>query len=218
MLFRHYILTTTLENRLKSFLVRLLQVLWVIGFAVVLGGIFANIAFYNELPAAVFGACAWLIFFAVIQYLLFATLDPRALFDGSIVPNNKGGITRRSFAIGIATSLALVVISGVITKLYLTYQDNQKLEAGSDIDFYSEILTESTYRHDFTDCYYTEEDKPKKADVQQIARNLENKGVVGLNILVEIADRNDKIGEAFRCAIREDMSIDEMATIAGIDY
>ena len=164
---------------MKSFLVRLFQVLWIIGFTVVLGGIFANIASYNELPAAVFGACVWLIFFAVIQYLLFATLDPRALFDGSMMPNNKGGITRRSFAIGIATSLALVVISGVTAKLYLNYQDNKKLEAGSDIDFYSEILTEITYRHDFTDCYYTEEDKPKKADLQQIAKNLENQGVVG---------------------------------------
>ena len=94
-------------------------------------------------------------------------------------------------------------------------QKNAKIEKlNKDI----EILTEITYRHDFTDCYYTEEDKPKKADVQQIAKNLENQGVVGLNILVEIADRNDKIGEAFRCAIWEDMSIDEIATIAGIDY
>lgn len=203
---------------LKSFLVRLLQVVWIIGFVAVLWSLYASIALYGEILLVISSVCIWIIFFAVIQYLIFSTLDPRALFDGSIMPNSKSSINRRWLAIGFAASLGLAVIGGITGKMYYTYEYNQKIKAGSDTSFYKEVLTDIAYSNVPTDCEDNEEDPPKKADLQRLVSNLKSQGVVGLNILVKIAERNDNIGNALRCAIRDYKSIDEIATIADIDY
>lgn len=211
-------LTTVLESALKSFLVRLFQVIWIAGFLIILGIIFANISFYGELSSAIFGAFAWLVFFAVIQYLIFSNLDPRALFDGTLMPDSKNSINRGLFSILVGVGLSLSILSGIAAKFYHSYQYNQKIEAGNDIEFYSEILESISYSYEPTDCYMEDENPPKKEDLQRTAMSIEKQGISGLNILVTISRRNDSIGNALRCEIRDDVGIENIAAIADIKY
>lgn len=203
---------------MKSFLVRLFQVLWIAGFLIVLGVIFANISFYGELSSAIFGAFAWLVFFAVIQYLIFSNLDPRALFDGTLMPDSKISINRGLFSTLVGVGLALSILSGIAAKLYLDHQYNQKIEAGNDIGFYKEALGDIAYSYEPTDCYTENDNIPKNEDLRKIARDLDRQGVNGLNILVTISKRNDDIGNAIRCTIRDDVNVEDIAKGAGIKY
>lgn len=207
-----------MESALKSFLVRLFQVLWIAGFLIVLGVIFANISFYGELSSAIFGAFAWMVFFAVIQYLIFSNLDPRALFDGTLMPDSKISINRSLFSILVGVGLSLSILSGIAAKFYHSYQYNQKIEAGNDVGFYKEALDDIAYSYEPTDCYTEDNETPKREDLQKIARDLDKQGINGLNILVVISRRNDDIGNALRCAVMDDVSIEDIAIIAGIKY
>lgn len=211
-------LITVVESALKSFLVRLFQVVWVAGFLIILGVIFANISFYNELSSAIFGAFAWMVFFAVVQYLIFSNFDPHALFDGTLMPDSKISINRSLFSILVGVGLSLSILGGIAAKFYHSYQYNQKIEAGNDVGFYKEALDDIAYSYEPTDCYTEASENPKKEDLQQIARDLDKQGINGLNILMVISRRNDDIGNALRCAIMDDVSIEDIAIIAGIKY
>lgn len=211
-------LITVLEGALKSFLVRLFQVVWIAGFLIILAIIFANTSSFNELPSTIFGSFAWLVFFAVIQYLIFSNLDPRALFDGTLMPDSKISINRGLFSILVGVGLSLSILSGIAAKFYHSYQYNQKIEAGNDVGFYKEALDDIAYSYEPTDCYTEDGETPKREDLQKIARDLDKQGINGLNILMVISRRNDDIGNALRCAIMDDVSIEDIAIIAGIKY
>jgi len=71
---------------LKSFIVRLLQVIWVLSSVIAVIAVIVNIfdGYLDGITGSIFGFLVWSIFLIIIQYLIFAKLDPRYLFDGSL--------------------------------------------------------------------------------------------------------------------------------------
>lgn len=71
---------------MRAFVIRLLQVIWVLSAVIAVIAIIAH-AFNGDLygvTGTIFGFFVWSILLIVIQYLTFAKLDPRYLFDGSL--------------------------------------------------------------------------------------------------------------------------------------
>ena len=71
---------------MKSFIIRLLQVIWVLSAIFATFGIIAHSfdGYLEGLAVTVFSFFAWSVFLIVFQYLIFAKLDPRRLFNGSL--------------------------------------------------------------------------------------------------------------------------------------
>lgn len=71
---------------MKSFIIRLLQVIWILSAAFALIATVVNIlnVYFDSVPGIIGGFFGWSIFLMIIQYLIFAKLDPRYLFDGSL--------------------------------------------------------------------------------------------------------------------------------------
>ena len=71
---------------MKSFIIRLLQVIWILSATFSLIAIVVNIlnVYFDSVPGIIGGFFGWSIFLMIIQYLIFAKLDPRYLFDGSL--------------------------------------------------------------------------------------------------------------------------------------
>lgn len=71
---------------MKSFIVRLLQVIWVLSSVIAVIAVIVNIfdGYLDGVTGSIFGFLVWSIFLIIIQYLIFAKLDPRYLFDGSL--------------------------------------------------------------------------------------------------------------------------------------
>ena len=71
---------------MKSFIVRLLQVIWVLSSVIAVIAVIVNIfdGYLDGITGSIFGFLVWSIFLIIIQYLIFAKLDPRYLFDGSL--------------------------------------------------------------------------------------------------------------------------------------
>lgn len=196
---------------MRAFFIRLLQIIWVAGFLGILMGLFINIAYNDELIATIIVSIIWLLFFAGIQYLFFSTLNPRSLFDSRLIIKEVGHINKKFFAILVAAALGLTVIGGIAIKLYQSYQYNQKIEAGNDVGFYSKLLKDSAYKYEIEDCYA--DDRPKKAEIQKVSHDLKSTGVNGLNIILTLANQDDRIGNSIRCAITEDIGIEELAKL-----
>ena len=97
--------------------------------------------------------------------------------------------------------------------------NNKKLEAGSDIAFFDEILNDTINNYNLTECSDIDQipDASKK-DLQAAALDLKNQKVNGLNILVKIAEQDDALGRRFRCLINEDVDIEEIAEAANVKY
>ena len=71
---------------MKSFIIRLLQVIWVLSSVIAVIAVIVNIfnGYSDGVTGSIFGFLVWSIFLIIIQYLIFAKLDPRYLFDGSL--------------------------------------------------------------------------------------------------------------------------------------
>lgn len=74
---------------LKSFFIRLLQVSWALSVVIAAIVIIGNIIYSDvqDTIAVLFGFFIWFILLVVIQYLAFAILNPKNLFDGSLTKN-----------------------------------------------------------------------------------------------------------------------------------
>ena len=71
---------------MRAFIIRLLQVIWVLSAVIATIAIIVNIFdwYADGVTGSIFGFFVWSIFLMIIQYLIFAKLDPRYLFDGSL--------------------------------------------------------------------------------------------------------------------------------------
>lgn len=72
---------------MKSFFIRLLQVFWVL--SLLIAAAFIIIVLLNgtlEVVMTVLGSLVfWFTMLIIVQYLVFAKLNPKSLFDGSLV-------------------------------------------------------------------------------------------------------------------------------------
>lgn len=152
----------------------------------------------------------WAAFLVVIQYLVLARISPGALFGVS-----KGVY----FYFFVSVCLIASIIGGVATKAYQGYEQNRKLEEGSSLPLFDKILNKTILSYDLEECR-DQENSPsaKREDLYAAVARLKEQEVKGLNILVEIAKQDDKVGRATRCAIYNDIGAEGMAEIAGITY
>lgn len=72
---------------MRAFIIRLLQVIWVLSTVIAAIAIAVNIfnGYADGITGSIFGFFVWSIFLVIIQYLVFAKLDPRCLFNGSLI-------------------------------------------------------------------------------------------------------------------------------------
>lgn len=77
------------DTCLKNFFIRLLQVIWVLSVLIAAIVIIGNIisSDMRDTLAVIFGFVIWFILLVVIQYLSFARVNPKNLFDGSLTKN-----------------------------------------------------------------------------------------------------------------------------------
>ena len=197
-------------DKLKAFFIRTLQVIWVLSVVIMAAVISLSITQSQDVKDVLIGCFAWIVFLIIIQYLVFASINPSWLFG-----ENKG----RYFFVFTIISIALSVVCGVGIKAYDKHEYNKKLEAGADTVFFNKILSDTIDNYDLTECDDIDSlPAASKKDLQAAASKLEAQNTKGLNILVKIAKQDDALGRRFRCLINEDIDLREVAQIANVKF
>lgn len=195
---------------MKAFFIRILQVVWVLSVLIMAAVISLSIAQSQDVKDILIGCFAWIVFLIIIQYLVFASINPGWLFG-----ENKG----RYFSVFIIISIALSVVCGIGIKAYDKHEYNKKLEAGTDTVFFNRILSDTINNYDLTECDDIDSlPIASKKDLQAAASKLADQNIKGLNILVKIAKQDDALGRRFRCLINEDIDLSEVAQIANVKF
>ena len=195
---------------LKAFFIRILQVVWIISVLAIAINTSIAIAHPRDAKDVLIASFAWTAFLIVVQYLVFASINPSWLFG-----KNKG----RYFSIFIIISIALSITGGVGIKVYNKHEYNKRLEAGTDTVLFDGILSDTIGKYNLTECRDIDSlPAASKEDLKAAASRLEDQKIKGLNILVKIAEQDDAVGRRFRCLIDDDVDAEGLAQIADIDY
>lgn len=189
-----------------------MQVIWILTILGISAGVYSVISLSGNILEVLGVSLAWLTFLIIFQYLIFASIKPTIFF---------GVEKSRYFTIFVLVCVIGSIIGGVTMKFYNDYEYNKKLEAGNDIVFYDKILKNIIYKHDYDvdDCTSTENPPTaRKDDLYSSVDELKKQQVTRLNILVVLADRDNELGRAIRCALYDGIGVKGMAEVAGITY
>lgn len=195
---------------MRAFFIRILQVVWIISILVIAINLPVAIAYPEDAENILGASFGWLVFLTMVQYLVFASFNPGWAFG-----RNKD----RYFILFLIISFFLAIVGGVGLKLYNKYEYSKKLEAGSDVEFFEDILRDTLRSYDLSECRFDNSTPTSTVnDVHAAVSRLENQGVKGFNVVVAIAKQDDHVGRSIRCLIDSDYEIQKLAERANIKY